>query len=1165
MSVRFIVGRAGSGKTWRCLEAIRARLRDHPGDDGPRLLLLVPEQASFQMERALIETPDVAAFTRCEVLSFARLAFRIFASTGADPRRADQTIGPLGRLMAVRRLIRREKSALRLLGRVADKPGLVKQVAATLDELMREDVEPASLAEMADRIDADNPLAAARLADITRLYQAYLDYLIDDRLDPAQYLHLAADRIAQCDWLAGAEVRVDGFAGFTQQEYTLLARLARHAADMEITLLVDPEASAIEATELPRTSYSLFARTERTLVRLRREFQAAGVAVDAPVRLTGDASPRFAAPALARLEHHLFRSAAPHDATPTSPDTIRLVELPDRRSEVQAAVAEIRRLTREATPPMRCRDIAVIVRDLEPYHDLLSAAMRACGIPFFIDRRQPTTHHPLIELVRGLLAMATDDCRTDAVRMTLKTGLLPVADDDGDLLENYLLAHGIAGRSSWDEPWHYTRIFTDKRADQGLTPTQQAVLDRVNVIRLGWLDAVGGWLDAAADGAEVSGRVWADGLFACLDRNDVGRRLQGWADEAEADGLSDEADGHRQVWTDFVELLDEFVHALGTEPMRIGEFREAIEAGLAEFNLGLTPPTLDQVLVGAIERSRHPPIRAALLLGFDEQHYPMKRSEDPLLGDAERELLASADVEIGPSRRRQLLDERMLAYVALTRASERVWISCPRTTDDGKPLEPSPYLDDVRLALPSLVTERIDDPGQVRSPTWITRVGEMGARLAAELRARPVGDDERDPGARACWNALYESVRVRDDWRHTLRRCLAGLAYENRARIEPSALTHVLDAPFAASVSRLERFAACPFAHFAEYMLDLEPRVEADMRQLDLGKVCHAILETFIADLTAAGASLTELADDEIAERIDAIARDVVPQVADDVMLDDARNAYLFDRSRSHLHRVTRWQRDAARAGRFRPRAVEYPFGLSGSPAAPLRLATPGGRTILLRGVIDRVDVADLADGLLGTVIDYKHTTQRNLDLTKVYHGLALQLVGYLLALEQLGESLTGRPIRPVAAFYLPLIEPYKPLDHPDDERTETFKWRGIADVSALETLDSSIEPGQRSRFMSACVSKKTGEPYANSDLAKPDQLSALMAHVGRRMGELADALLDGNIDVAPYRLRRSTPCSWCAYKPVCRYEIDTQPPRGLDSLKRAEVLRRVVEEQPDG
>ena len=482
MSVRFVVGRAGSGKTWRCLEAIRERLRGDPAE-GHRLLLLVPEQATFQMERALIETPDIAGFIRCEVLSFNRLAYRILAETGADPRRGDETIGKMGRMMAMRRLIRRAKGELQIFDRVADRPGLVKQVSTAVEELMRERIDPQVLAELAERRSFEDPLGAARVADLGLLYQSYLDYLEGDRLDPAQYLALAARRLASCAWSRDSEVWVDGFAGFTAQELDLLIELARVANKVEIALLMDPTASTVEADKLPPLSFSLFARTERTLVRLRNQLLAAGIPVEAPDRLTGHGGSRFQVPELAQLESHLFGSAPSPSSAVASPAAVRVLELPSRRLEVEAAVAEIQRLTRESRPPMRHRDIAVIVRDMEPYHDLLSAALKAHGIPYFIDRRQPTTHHPLIEMVRGMLAIATDDCRLESVRLTLKTGLLPVSADDADLLENYLLAHGIAGRSKWNEPWTFTRIFRHKGESNQLSDSQKGVLDRVNRIR----------------------------------------------------------------------------------------------------------------------------------------------------------------------------------------------------------------------------------------------------------------------------------------------------------------------------------------------------------------------------------------------------------------------------------------------------------------------------------------------------------------------------------------------------------------------------------------------------------------------------------------------------------------------------------------------------------
>ena len=1156
MAVRFVVGRAGSGKTFRCLEAVRSRLRED-AFGGSKLLLLVPEQASFQMERAMIETPDIAGFARCEVLSFQRLAYRLFAETGSDPRRGDQTIGPLGRLMAIRRLIRQHRSHLRLFDRVADKPGLVRQVAGALDELMREDVDPQQLAKLAEQREADDPLGAARLADLTRLYQAYLDYLIDDRIDPAQYLGLAAERLTMCRIFDGAEVWVDGFAGFTQQEYNLLTELARRAASMEITLLIDATASAIDAVELPAPSYSLFSRTERTVVRLRRAFGAASIPMENPVRLSRVETSRFQPIELAQIEAHLFRSPPKTKIASPRPEVIRVVEAPDRRSEVQAAIAEIQRLMREADPPMRYRDVAIIVRDLALYHDLIAGAMRAHGIPCFIDHRQPTTHHPLVELVRALLAIAADDCCLDSVRLTLKTQLLPLSDEESDLLENYLLAHDLSGLAHWRQPWHYTRLFHRGHDQDTLSESQQQILDRVNDCRQRWLTAVEPWLTGLDTKTEQPGRFWAERLFACLDHLNTDARLHEWAQAAEADGRTSEADEHRQVWSDFVELLDEFVHALGNEPMRIDEFRETIEAALGEFSLGLAPATLDEVLVGAIERSRHPTIRAALILGFDEHLFPVKRQEDPLLGDRDREALEAAGVEVGSSRRRQLLEERLLAYIAVTRASERLWISYARTDAEGKPVNPSPYLQDLQAAWPGLAVDRLADPGVERSTRDITSVSELSARLAAEFRYRSALTDETSLPPRRRWNALYEAGRARTEWHGTLSRGLAGLAYRNDARLEVDLLNRAVRKPFSASVSRLEKFAACPFAHFANYFLDLNPRVEADLQQVDLGTLCHAILEKFIDDLARQNQRLAELGDDEIAARIDATAKAILPAISDDMLLDHARNAYLFDRSRGHMQRITRWQRTAARVSRFRPCAVEWPFGFSGSKAAPLTLKTPKGRTVYLRGYIDRVDVAELGDALLGAVIDYKRTTQRRLNFSQVYHGLSLQLVGYLLALQQSGESLTGRPIRPVAAFYLPLLEPYKSVPHPEVEKASSFQCRGIAETAALPVLDETVQPGGKSEFFSAAL-KKDGQPHSRSDLATPEQLSALMQHVGRRMGELADELLDGNVSVSPYRLNRQIPCSFCEYQSVCRYEIQTQPPRALESLSKTEVLKRL-------
>jgi ATP-dependent helicase/nuclease subunit B len=328
------------------------------------------------------------------------------------------------------------------------------------------------------------------------------------------------------------------------------------------------------------------------------------------------------------------------------------------------------------------------------------------------------------------------------------------------------------------------------------------------------------------------------------------------------------------------------------------------------------------------------------------------------------------------------------------------------------------------------------------------------------------------------------------------------------------------------------------------------------MAEVDLGKLCHTVLERLVARLVEEQRPLSDMENDEITRYVDELAAQVVPELAAEMVLGDARNRYLLDRSRGHLARIARWQRDAARVGRFQSRWVEFPFGYDEQNRLMLR--TPAGRTIYLRGRIDRVDVAELGNELVGLVLDYKRTKDKRLDLAQVYHGLTLQLVGYLLALQQMGASLAGRPIRPVAALYLPLLEPFQRVHHPSEDPKSAVRMRGIVDLSAIEALDESVVPGKASQFVNVRINQKGG-PDQRCDLADRGDLARVVAHAGRKMGELADSLLDGEIAVSPYRLNRNTPCGWCRYRPICRHEPLLETPRALDPMKRHEVFARLA------
>ncbi len=1179
MATRFVIGRAGAGKTEHCLSAMRDQLV--ASVDGPRLLLLVPEQAALQTERALITDPRVGSSHRGEVMGFARLADRILASTSqAGPK----ALTANGRAMTLRYLLARLSGQLQYYQRLERLNGFINQLARSVGELFEEAIEPDQLQAAAGAC-ADDPMRAQKLADLHLIYQAYLDHLGGERLDPSQHLEAARRRANQVPWLRDAHIWVDGFAGFTRQETLLLSKIGSVVGAVEVTVMADPalaERLPRSLGELPSESVDLFAKTARAHARLCHDFREAGVTIGEPLLLRQTSSKRFGSgSALEEMERQLFSTRRPTAQVPepsTSEEaagTVGLIELSSRRAEVDYAVLQICNWVQRPRTPLRYRDIALIVRNLDPYHDLLGAALTQRNIPHFIDRRKPTTHHPLVELLRGLTVMVADAMSLSSVRPLLKTGLMGLDDEHADTLENFILAHNISGFDAWlGDDWKplsdEARLPGPRKALQDPSQAEVAHLALINQARRQFIGKLSGWLSVAHDEQTLTADQWAKSLARALVDLDVAKQLESWAADAQEDGRPEEAEEHRQLWRDSVAFVEDLADALGDQRMNIHELASVIDAGLSQFTLGLAPPMLDQVMVGGIERSRHPEIKAAVILGFNDTAFPQVSSEGTILNDDDRLYLADQGLTVGTRRKQRILEEKLLVYVAFTRASDELLITYPLTDEQGNGLRPSPFAADLRAACPSLAETSIPDPTTTRATWPLMSSTDLAEALTREFRERPAIDE--DPlASRSQWNDIYRAAIQDESLRSGLAVPLASLAFCNQAQLSPKSIEQMSPTPFQASVSRLERYAACPFQHFADYALRLQERETTVLQDNDLGTLHHAVLEDFMNGLVANGQRLADLDEVSVLERLDESSARMALRPALACSMSIAREAYLLRRQREDLGRVLSAQRHTASRGNFRPKDTEVPFGFKddANSLPALELDTPAGRRLHLRGYIDRVDLAELSDELLGIVIDYKRSGQKKtLDLARAYNGLSLQLLGYLLVLARHGTTLAGRPIRPIGAFFVTLTSHYIPLEHPDEylEATHDAKKRhyprGLIDFDSVQALEAGFSSG-KAECHQVEIKKAGGISRRNtSDAATHHEFNALLDRTRRELGRLADGILDGDIRVAPYRLKSFSPCSWCAYRSVCRFEFDRDDVRHLHPMGKDQVLDTVVQEQ---
>lgn len=1151
MSLRLLLGRAGVGKTYRCLEEMAAALRSSAF--GPPLILLVPEQATFQMEQALIEH-GIQGSARARILSFKRLAHLIFSEVGGVSR---PRLAEVGRKMLLRALVHRRRDELELFAHSAGQAGFTERLAQTFSEFRVHGYGPDDVAQMAANPDL-SPVLRKKLSDLALLYADFTAYIADRYADPDSFLGEAAQALGESRLLENAQVWVDGFAGFTPQEFRMLQAIFATAARVHVSLCLDPEqfAECMRSGE-PPAEFSLFRlpmETARELMALCRQID---VEIEEPHFLTAHPEGRFRTWVLAHLERAWDKPQAPPFDGETDPLIVQSAE--DRTAEVEAVAAEIHRLVREEG--YRFKEISVVVRNLDTYAPHIAAVFSKFGVPYFIDQRRPMLFHPLVQGLSAALEAIASRWQSEPVLRFLKTDLAQVTRDEVDRLENHVLEHGITGRAWVDErPWRFGRrlLRDDEEEATGEANSEARNIDQIRRSALRELMELE---STVGRGHTFTPKEAAEALWRFLESLRADERLTEWIDEADAADDPELSSLHVQVWNALIDLIEQMANVLPQEPIDLQELIAMIEEGVQGLRLGLIPPKLDQVLVGAIDRSRQPNVRAVFVLGVVDREFPAVPQEDAVITDAEREALTASGFALGETSRTRMEREHFFGYIAITRASERLVLSYPRSDGAGKALLPSPIIDRVRRLVPAVdlrAVGRMSEGGLWRAVTPEQAAGY----LVRALRTKP--DDERSLDA-------YEWFVTHPVYAKAVRPTLRSLAYSNAVRpLEPELARELYGAPFVTSVSRLERFASCPFQHFAVYGLRLKERSILRLDPSRLGVLTHAVLKRYVDRVMEEGRNWDTFSDEEALRIVDELTEAAAEEFAGEVLLSSARQRYLIDLTRRTLHTAVRLINEHARAGTFRPVATETGFGRPGDPIKGWRLELSDGGTVQVVGVIDRMDLSTIDGVPYVRVIDYK-SYNRKIVWSDILQGLELQLLVYL------GVAVESQGWAPAGAFYVPVRDPLIETEVDVDEealwelRKKELKPQGIL-VSddegkvALE-MDGSVTPGRSSTLLPFGI-KKDNNLTANSSAAPQHDLELLIERVRALVTELAEAIVRGEHGVQPFRRKnRNRACDFCPYHAVCRFDVlvDGNEYRYLESYKQSELWKRLREVEQEG
>jgi len=1136
MAIQFILGRSGSGKTTYCIEAIVRALAEAADQ---QLILLVPEQATYQAERAILADKKVAGYNRLNVLSFDRLQFMLSGRNTARP-----ILSGIGRQMIIHRILRDNRSKLGIFGSSSAWPGLSRQMAHTIAELHEYTKTPDDIEQLLSELQNDdgNRLAALKFADIGLILREYLQFIEGKFVDPDLQLARACRAVADAGFVKGAKLWVDGFAGFTAAELAILAELLKVVADARIALCLDPGRIDWANPGAPATDgVSLFSPTERTYVDLVEMVRGSKLKLDGPVIL--EKAPRFAAcRPLAHVERSIFEfEPARIDAA----GSVRTVSAPNARAEVRFVARQILELVRDRG--CRYRDIAVIASDIESYQHYIRAYFEDFGIPFFIDKRKPLNHHPIVQLVCSALQVVTGRFSHPDIFAYLKTDLVPVPRGDVDMLENYCLAFGISARD-----WQSDRKWDFAAGDKTSFDERQINRIRLKISRP-LLDLQDSLCAPEEDQNTISPDQFAQAVFSFLDVLDTNKTIARWITQANERNDPAAVDEHQQFYNKFVDIFDELIEVFEGCAMTAEDYLAIVNSAFSQLTLAFIPPTLDQVLVGSIERSRHPDLKAVFLIGATQRQFPVPISSNSILTDADRLAAESADFQLAATSSQGLTERQYLAYIAFTRPSQFLCVTYPAADEKGGAVPRSQFMDDLESLFEDLSEEAATD-----APADVDKIA--GESELVDLLCAKLGRDRLATGTcdESTLDRLLHGMSSDEQLARSGSQVRAALEYDNAAGLDKDVVDKHFGNRMRSSATRLSTFAACPYRHFARYILQLRKREEFKFEPLDLGRFYHRILDALTKRITTEGRDFAAIENDEL---VRLLREEIEKLIKADSFISNfvsrrGYNEFIIRSAGDVLEDCVLAISQMVRSGSFRPALSEVSFGQVKDACETLgecEFALADGRVLSLDGKIDRLDASEETT----IVFDYKRR-DTSFSWPTFYHGLDMQLPIYMLAV----RKSAGDWAKNVAgAFFMPIeVSPAKTTLAKLSQRGEAFdyKAKGIFDGRYARHLDAGAS--KDSKYYNFYVTKD-GQPYGsygNRGALKPDAFEKMLRFAEEKIVRLAVEISSGKIEIAPYRLNQNSPCSYCEFKSACRFDWQINEYNSLEALNKVQVLERL-------
>ncbi len=1176
--LKILTGRSGSGKTTLIINEIIKRLNDD--NDHKNLILFVPEQMSFQAEYEIGKRVKGKTFRKLQVFSFKRLAYRIFLEVGGLNKTFinDMTVN-----MVITKIIEENKTKFLIYNKLSKNYSFVQLVHDVLKEFKNYALMPEVIEKLLQEEKMDETLHK-KLHDLLIIYRELIQVYGNSLIDNEDFYRQLAEKIKESAYLKNADVYIDGYHSYTNVELNVIYEMMKITSNMTVLFTMDNPLTV----DMSKDDH-LFNMPFKTLLKIKNFALENNIEINF-THLPNQLSPRFNNQEMLFLEQNYLNDVK-YDKEVSS---IKIIETENPTSEINTVARLIFNdvYQNKAT----YGDYVIYTNNPEVYYPLIENIFPLYNIPIFIDDNKLMLDHFLLNFIDATLEAIITNFRYEAMFRAIKTEVfMPIVYHDEkltvnnyarmiksyrnriDLLENYCLSHGIVG-SSWDKP--YWEIDIHKKLGDRVTvkTDKEVALEKLlNETKDEICTPLLKFRDEFKKATCIKEQIKA--IYQLLVDLQIEEKLEIY-EKVRTKGTSldidlNEAKKHKQVYNHLIDLFDELVLVCGDYQVSYDEFVKILRTGFKTMKFAIVPPAIDQVMVGTLKRSRMAMmghfddpktlgVKKAIVLGVNENQIPRTYSDTGLMTSKEREYLQSLDIELLPTPERAFLDEYFIIYNVLCSPSTELVLSYTLSNNEKKEAYRSEIIERILSKFPLLKIQTIYDFPSMDSDNlqYVTTVNMTAKMILHAVNLLRKGYEVND-----IWKALY------GHFKHTLAYSnkLLGVMYENiPMALDRDDIKKLYGDTIISSVSAVESYNHCPYAFFLDRGLLLKERDIQKIEAMDIGDLYHETMRSIAEELLKNNQALHDLAFTDIEKLVDKIVDDFSLRMGRKYFSQNKKNEYLLYKIKQSLLNSLRSMHYQSKYSKFNIVAVEEKFGSNAKRLFVEPMALSTGFTMQLKGIIDRIDASSINDEPYVRIIDYK-SGDLDIDFTKIYHRLSLQLFTYLDVVLDNADKLFSKKAHPAGVLYYHIqnaeISALGEMTEEDlrQKYFEEYRMKGytLGDKEVSSLFDSKLTSSSKSDIINVSY-KKDGNFHSYSKILTLKEMEALRRFTRASIVSSMEELTSGKIDIKPVMYKNKSRCQVCKYHSVCKFDAKLRENSYQEINKSGdnqEIIDRIVSE----